>query len=605
MNTSEAVFEAEVDLNGQRSHQRRQQHDSQMGAQGSRTRPTAGDLKSREESDIAGEETALLRSSMEEQDALPLPSDVDDFAGFPWYKRPSIWWVIGPFFLLALAFGGIITPKMNLMLDLVCREYFAERQRLDPGFTLIPVDFNNGENEQCRIPEVQSRVAALATWGSLITGVLSAIISPKLGSLSDRYGRKPILILSSMGTMLGETVTIVAANFPETFPSSLLLLGYAFDGLLGSFILAMTISNAYITDCTTPQARSIGFGYLHACLFAGVALSPILAGILVKVTGQIITVFYIAIAVHIAFILYMAFIVPESLSKRRQEDAQKRHVLDHILVGPEWDVINSIRAMNILEPLKILYPTGPGTTSALRSNLVLLASVDTIVFGVAMGVLQVLILYLNYQFGWTSYDSGVFISIVNTSRVLGLVVVLPLITHFFRNKKVLRHDKGSDEFDLGLIRLAIFFDTVGFLGYTLARTGPLFTLAGVAASLGGIGSPTLQSALTKHVPAERTGQLLGALGLLHALARIVSPTVFGIIYASTVGKFTQTVFLCLCATFGLAFVLSWFIRPHVYYEDQKLSDDAADDDDAGGVATGAGPAIATASSLTAVTVGGR
>jgi hypothetical protein len=146
--------------------------------------------------------------------------------------------------------------------------------------------------------------------------------------------------------------------------------------------------------------------------------------------------------------------------------------------------------------------------------------------------------------------------------VLGLVVVLPLITHFFRNKKVLRHDKGCDEFDLGLIRLAIFFDTVGFLGYTLARTGPLFTLAGVAASLGGIGSPTLQSALTKHVPAERTGQLLGALGLLHALARIVSPTVFGIIYASTVGKFTQTVFLCLCATFGLAFVLSWFIRPH-------------------------------------------
>jgi MFS family permease len=562
MSTSEAVFEADVDLDGQRSHQQRQQRDSQIGTQGSSTRRIAEDSKSREETEIADEETALLRPSIEEQDALPLPSDVDDFAGFPWYKRPSIWWVIGPFFLLALAFGGIVTPKMNLMLDLVCREYFAERLRLDPGFTLIPVDFNDGENEQCRIPEIQSRVAVLATWGSLITGVLSAVTSPKLGSLSDRYGRKPILILSSVGTMLGETVTIVAANFPETFPSSLLLLGYAFDGLLGSLILAMTMSNAYMTDCTTPQERSIAFGYLHACLFAGVALSPILAGVLIKMTGQIITVFYIAIAVHIAFILYMTFVVPESLSKRRKEEAQKKHILANILVGPEWDVINTIRSMNILEPLKILLPTGPGTTSALRQNLVLLASVDTIVFGVAMGVLQVLILYLYYQFGWKSYESGIFISIVNTSRVLGLVVVLPLITHFFRNKKVLRHDKGCDEFDLGLIRLAIFFDMIGFLGYTLARTGPLFTLAGVAASLGGIGSPTLQSALTKHVSTERTGELLGALGLLHALARIVSPTVFGIIYASTVGKFTQTVFLCLTVTFGLAFLLSWFIRPH-------------------------------------------
>jgi MFS family permease len=561
MNNPEAVFEAEVDLDAQRIHQRQ---NSQRGAPIIRSRPTTSDGKLRnEESDLIDEQTSLLRPSLEEdQDVPDSSSAADDFAGLPWYKRPSIWWIIGPFFLLALAFGGIITPKMNLMLELVCREYMAERQRLDPSFTFIPVDFNNGDNEQCRIPEVQSRVAALATWGSLITGVLSAVISPKFGSMSDRYGRKPILIASSAGTMLGEVVTIVAANFPETFPSSLLLLGYGFDGLFGSFILAMTVSNAYITDSTTPQLRTIAFGYLHACLFAGIALSPLLAGLLVKLSGQIVIVFYVAIAVHICFIIYMTFIVPESLSKQRQEEAKKKHQLEHARSGPEWDLINSIRAMNILEPLKILYPTGPGTTAALRQNLVLLASVDTIVFGVAMGVIQVLILYLNYQFGWTTYNSGIFISIVNTARVLGLVVILPLITHFFRNKKTVRHDKGCDEFDIGLIRLAIFFDTIGFLGYTLARTGPLFTLSGIAASLGGIGSPTLQSALTKHVSAERTGQLLGALGLLHALARIVSPTVFGIIYAATVGTFTQTVFLCLTATFGLAFLLSWFIRPH-------------------------------------------
>ena len=87
------------------------------------------------------------------------------------------------------------------------------------------------------------------------------------------------------------------------------------------------------------------------------------------------------------------------------------------------------------------------------------------------------------------------------------------------------------------------------------------TLSGVVASIGGIGSPTLQSSLTKHVPPERTGQLLGASGLLHALARVVAPTVFNAIYSGTVGKFTQTVFVCLTATFGVAFFFSWFVRP--------------------------------------------
>ncbi|KAK3044359.1 hypothetical protein LTS18_001484, partial [Coniosporium uncinatum] len=95
--------------------------------------------------------------------------------------------------------------------------------------------------------------------------------------------------------------------------------------------------------------------------------------------------------------------------------------------------------------------------------------------------------------------------------------------------------------------------------------------------IGGIGSPTLQSALTKHVPPDKTGQLLGASGLLHALARVVSPTIFNGIYSATVGKFTQTVFVCLTVTFGAAFVVSWMVKPHVYLdEDANRPAQAAD-----------------------------
>lgn len=573
MDTPEAALEAEVQLDSHVLQQRQQRPKSRRGEQAAlvvkggapsnSSRKGEGTISSTvaQELDDANEETALLPQQTDGEERRSSWAGRADFDGLPWYRVPSIWWILVPFFVMACAFGGIITPKLNLILDLVCREYLSDRELTEPGFIAIPVDFNNGDNDQCRIPEVQSRVAALTTWGNLITGLLSAIISPKLGALSDRYGRKPFLVITSIGTIAGEVITIIAATYAETFPVSWLLLSYALDGLTGSFILSMTVSNAYVTDCTSPERRSIQFGYLHACLFTGVALGPILMGLIVKWTHQIVIVFYMAIVVHVLFVLWVGIVIPESLSKRRREEAHKLHLAETLKTGPERDLINTIRGMNILEPLKILYPTGPGTTPALRRNLIFLAAVDTIVFGVAMGALQVLIIYLNYQFGWKTYESGVFMTIVNSSRVFGLVAVLPLLTYLFGGKGE-RTAKGCDNFDLGIIRASVAFDTLGFFGYTLARTGAVFTLSGVAASLGGIGSPTLQSALTKHVSPERTGQLLGAIGLLHALARVVSPTVFGFIYYATVGKFTQAVFLCLCATFGLAFLISWFIQPH-------------------------------------------
>jgi hypothetical protein len=168
------------------------------------------------------------------------------------------------------------------------------------------------------------------------------------------------------------------------------------------------------------------------------------------------------------------------------------------------------------------------------------------------------------MFGWKTFESSRFMSIVNSCRVFCLLVVLPLVTKFARRQKGFPSQKnsGSDLFDLSIIRFAVLFDTLGYLGYTLARSGDMMILSGSIAAVGGVASPALQAAMTKHVPPEQTGQLLGASGLLHALARVVAPTIFNGIYAATVGSFTQTVFVCLTATFGMAFIISWAIKPH-------------------------------------------
>jgi MFS family permease len=403
-------------------------------------------------------------------------------------------------------------------------------------------------------------------YAGLISGILSAIIAPKLGALSDRYGRKKIMLITTSGMLIGEVITIVVANFPETFPVNFILLGYIFDGLCGSFIASMALSHSYATDCTPPNKRNVVFGYFHGCLFTGIAIGPLFAGYVVKLTGKVVSMFYIALGCHIFFLLFLLLIIPESLSKARQYAAREKYRLDMEAMEPSAEWIKQARSFNLFAPLKVLYPTGPGSSPAVRWNLLFLATIDTIIFGVAMGAISVVILYLNYEFQWDTYYQSIFVSVVNVCRVFTLVIILPGLTHIFRGKSTTSSDsqrqhEGTDRFELTIIRVAILFDILGFLGYSLSRKGELFMFSGTIASIGGMGSPTLQAALTKHVYPDQVGQLLGAMGLLHAFAKVVSPTIFNSIYAATVGKFTQTVFVILTIMFGIAEAITWFVKP--------------------------------------------
>jgi hypothetical protein len=490
-----------------------------------------------------------------------------------------------PFFLFALAFGGILVPKLNLIKSLVCREYFIEQSRLDPSFVLTPVLFGD-DNPQCEIPAVQKLVTRFMLYISIITGGLGAVVSPKLGALSDRYGRLPILAITSMGGFLTEIVTILAATYPESVSYQWLLAGAVVDGLCGSFTAGAAVVHAYSADCTAPPRRNVVFGYLHACLFSGIAFGPLLAAFLLKNGGTLISIFYIALGIHIFFMFYIIFVAPESLSKKKQIFARERHTEEGALIleesrshptyfmGQDLKVAKTmLKHANILAPLKILWPTGPGTSNSLRANLILLSAVDTIMFGVGHGAMTVTVYYLGFQFHWTTATSSEFVSIVNIVRVAALVIVLPCLNYLVRTRRANRQrresgfaipepNSGSDNLDLYTVRAAVLFELVGYGGYALVRSGGLFTLFAVFAAVGSIGSPTMQSALTKHVPHDRVGQLLGATGLLHALARVVAPTVFNVIYEKTVGNFTQTIFVVLFGIFVVAFFLSWFIRPH-------------------------------------------
>jgi MFS family permease len=478
----------------------------------------------------------------------------------PWYKRPSIYILLPGFFPFCLAFGGIIVPKQYLVLDLICRDYLSDRAQQDPSFHFMPVIFG-AQNPQCRDANVQALVAKFNLYQNLLSGVFAAIVAPQLGALSDRIGRKPLMIFGSLGGFVMEIITIIVGTHPDTVSVYWILVGSLVDGLCGSFTAGMALSFAYASDCTAPEVRNTAFGYFHGSLFLGVAFGPLLSGLFIKLAGTVMVAFYIALGCMLFFLLYIALVVPESLSKERQLLAREKNRITRMETSKDgW--MTKVKRYNIFEPLWVLRPSGPGSSPALRRNLFLLAGIDTMMFGVAMGTMGIMLIYAQFRFGWDEVASSMYLSAVNICRTIGLVVILPALTRMFRgpvNKRSSGH-KGSDKLDVAIIRGSIVFDLVGYLGYALTPSGALMVLSGLVASLGGIGSPTLQSSLTKHIPANRTGQVLGASALLHALARVVAPTVFALIYAKTVGMYAGFVFLCLASIFVVVFIMSWFVK---------------------------------------------
>lgn len=457
-------------------------------------------------------------------------------------------------------------PKTYLIQDLICRDLLSDRALRDPSFVAAPVHFGD-RNSQCDDDnEVQSKTAIFALYTSLISGVFSAIVAPVLGALSDRHGRKVIIVCATFGSLLSEGITIAVGLNAGKLSVYWLLVGYLADGLSGSFTTALALCFAYASDCTSPERRNVAFGRFHATLFAGIAIGPVVAGLIIKSTGSIMAPFFFALGCHLFFILFTSLCVPESLSKERMLVAREKRAAEVAARSSG----TSLKDFNIFAPLWILRPTGPGSSSQLRRNLLILATVDTMMFGVAMGTMQIVLIYARKRFHWDAVESAGYLSATNITRVSALVLLLPLLTRWVRGPASTstagRH--GSDGLDIGMIRFAIVFDFIGYLGFALTPSGALMIVSGMVASLGGIGPPTLQASMTKHIPPDRTGQVLGASGLLHALARVVAPVVFSLIYSKTVATYAGFVFLCLASIFVVVFILSWFLKPGLYLDER-------------------------------------
>lgn len=471
----------------------------------------------------------------------------------------KIFWLLPAFLPFCLAFGGVIVPKTYLILSLLCSEHSTK--------STLPTDspYLSAANsdEQCRNPLVQAEVARFQMYLNLITGTFAAITTPQFGALSDRVGRKKVILLASIGGVVMETITILVAKYPEKISINWLLLGALTDGLCGSFNAGMALAFAYASDCTPPEKRNVAFGYFHGVLFMGVAFGPILAGYIIQQTGDHVVCFYMAIGCHMFFMLFILYCVPESLSEERQRKAHDTWLLQ-TQKPREGSWMDRVTYQYVIEPLSIFLHQVP-VSCINQCNLLSLAAIDTIMFGVAMSTIQIVLIYAEFKFGWNEMDSATFLSTTNIVRVACLVIVLPLLqvllSRFSRSQEQHLSLKGPNVFEIGIIRTTLIINLLGYIGYAFAPTSHVLYIAGIVVALGGMGPPSLQSAMTKSVPSNMTGRLLGAMGCLHAAARVVTPSLLSLLYSLTVSTFAGTVFLCLAGLFVLTSAISLSLQP--------------------------------------------
>jgi DHA1 family tetracycline resistance protein-like MFS transporter len=307
------------------------------------------------------------------------------------------------------------------------------------------------------------------------------IASPMLGALSDRFGRRPVILLSCLGQAVDFTVMALAPSV------GWLLAGRILSGASSANIAA---ANAYIADVTPPERRAAAFGVSGVAAAIGFVLGPALGGLLGGVSLRL--PFWFAASLSLANFLYGLVALPESLTPRR-----RRRI--------SW------RGLNPLDALRFYRRPGvaaPATIYAL-GTLALQA------------VPSVMVLYVQERFGWQPQLIGATLAAAGVGfAVVGGVVVAPMVRRLGEPRTLM----------LGLIGGA-----AGFVLFGLAPDSRIFWVGVPVLSAWGLAMPAVQGIMAHRIGGREQGRLQGLLASLNGLTALVGPLLFTTIYAATLG----------------------------------------------------------------------
>ena len=327
------------------------------------------------------------------------------------------------------------------------------------------------------------------------------ICSPIIGSLSDQYGRRPVILISCAGLSLDYVLMAVA---PDLW---WLALGRIIAGITSS---SFTTVYAYMADITAPENRARAYGLIGAAFSAGFVLGPVLGGFLGEFGPRV--PFWFAAALSAVAFFYGLLVLPESLP------VEKRMTFS-------WKRANPVGALILLKR---------------HTELSGLAVVNFLLYFAHHVFSAVFVLYAAYRYSWGPREVGL---------LLALVGVLDMLVQGVLVGPVVKRLGDRMTMVLGLVG-----GTVGIAAMGWAPDGLMFMLAMLPNALWGLAMPTLQSLMTRRVGEDEQGQLQGANMSVASIAGVMSPLFFGWVYSFSVGDGAIATRLWIAEVLGSASV---------------------------------------------------
>jgi MFS transporter, DHA1 family, tetracycline resistance protein len=349
-----------------------------------------------------------------------------------------------------------------------------------------------------------------------VWGLMQFLCSPLLGALSDRHGRRPVILISCLGLGLDYIFMAVAPSL------ALLLVGRIISGITSA---TLSTAFAYITDVTPPDGRAKAFGIVGIALGLGFIVGPAIGGLLGGLDPRL--PFWVSAAACLANAAFGWFVLPESLLPERR-------------MPFTWKRASPVGSLNLLRS---------------SHQLLGLATVDFLV-SIAHQVLPaVFVLYTGHRYGWDEATVGLTLAFFGIcSAIVQGLLIGPFVTWFGKRRAL-----------IGCLLLGGLSMTI----YGLAPSGPWFWAGVPLMALWGIAGAATQDLMTQRVSSAEQGQLQGANNSSRSIAGLIGPGIFAGIFAHLLDREPGAPFFLAALLLVAAAGVSWVVMASLPAGDQR------------------------------------
>lgn len=328
-----------------------------------------------------------------------------------------------------------------------------------------------------------ARTAGLLGIFGTAFALMQLLCSPLLGILSDRFGRRPVIVLSNLGLALDYGLMAVAPA-----------VGWLFAGRLIAGITSanMTTANAYVADVAEPKQRATAFGFLGVAFGLGLIAGPAIGGLLGGVNLRL--PFWFAAAASLANAIYGFAVLPESL--RRE---QRRAIV--------WRRANPLGSIQLLR------------TDSQLLGISLVAFLNSLA-GIILP--SIFALYVGNRYGWNAREIGLSLMTLGLCSVLAQAILVKPVMRLLDER--------------GTMLVGLLCGACGMAIFGVAESGSRFLLGIPFLAVWGLAPAAAQSVMTRRVSRSEQGQLQGALGSIASIASLLGPELFTLIYAQSFHK---------------------------------------------------------------------